>query len=485
MTARVTKALLLVVVVAFAASLTFGSSKAAAASPSLHQMYVNPQMTPVPDAGGSGTTGNYGLRSCQTQQTAVGACYDPYQMRHAYGVDSLIANGYDGTGKTIVILDAFNDPFLQSNFDTFNAMYGLPNQTITQVYPDGVPAYDPGWSQEMQLDVDWSHAIAPGAKIVIVHAIDNSDAGLISGLNYAVNNNLGDVISMSFGESDQCLGPALTAQWHQGFVNATKKGITLFASSGDQGASQPSCDGTSWIQSTSSPASDPLVTGVGGTTLYASGWDPCAVPRSTSTCTPTGGLIPGTWLSETGWNEGPTGDPVPLGTTEASGGGYSTVWSEPSYQQGTVHGGKMRAVPDVAYNAAIFHGVLVPLAEFGGIFRFGGTSCGAPQWAGLMAIADQMHGSDYGFINAALYKVGQSAPSYAAAFHDITAGNNNALEADSGGNGVYISGYNAGTGWDAVTGLGSPLAAGGLFTQFGQVWSAGQGNAAIANSKNG
>src|SRR5262249_13420305 len=154
------------VVAAFVAALAMGSGAAsAAAKPSLHRMYVNPIMSPVPD---SGTTGSYGLRSCQTQQTALGACYDPYQMRHADGVDSLIANGWDGTGKTIVILDAFDDPFLQGNFDTFNAMYGLPNQTITQVYPDGAPAYDPGWSQEMQLDVDWSHAIAPGAKIVLV-----------------------------------------------------------------------------------------------------------------------------------------------------------------------------------------------------------------------------------------------------------------------------------------------------------------------------
>src|SRR6476646_1288497 len=91
--ARVRTALLLGVVAAFVAALTMGSGSASAASPSLHRMYVNPVMTPVPDSG------LYGLRTCQTQQTAFGACYDPYQMRHAYGVDSLISNGYDGTGK--------------------------------------------------------------------------------------------------------------------------------------------------------------------------------------------------------------------------------------------------------------------------------------------------------------------------------------------------------------------------------------------------
>ncbi|HLZ10505.1 MAG TPA: S8 family serine peptidase, partial [Chloroflexota bacterium] len=248
---------LLCLIVAAVAVLTVGS--AGAATPNVHRMYVNPVLTPAPDSGltTSGPAGSYGLRSCQTGQTAFGNCYDPYQMRHAYGVDSLIANGYDGTGKTIVIIDAFDDPNLQSNFNFFNNWYGLPNQTIAQYYPGGQAntPYDLGWSEEMQLDVDWSHAIAPGAKIDVVHGKSNSDQDLIDAVNYAVSNNLGDVISMSFGESDQCLGSALTSQWHQAFVNATKKGITLLASSGDQGASQPSCDGNSWIQSTSSPAS--------------------------------------------------------------------------------------------------------------------------------------------------------------------------------------------------------------------------------------
>src|SRR5205814_6455468 len=134
--------------------------------------------------------------------------------------------------------------------------------------------------------------------------------------NYAVDNNLGDVISMSFGESDQCLGTSLTSAWHQAFVNATKKGITLFASSGDQGASQPSCDGNSWIKSSSAPASDPLVTGVGGTELNAADFS-CLRTGTCSTAP-----APGTWLSEIGWNEGPTGDFSDFfGATEASGGG--------------------------------------------------------------------------------------------------------------------------------------------------------------------
>jgi subtilase family serine protease len=313
---------------------------------------------------------------------------------------------------------------------------------------------------------------------VLVHGKTSDDQDLVDAANYAINNNLGDVISMSFGESDTCLGPALQSQWHQAFVNATKKGITLFASSGDQGAAQPSCDGNSWIQSSSSPASDPLVTGVGGTELHAA--DYCLVSLG---CNPATNPIFGTYLSEIAWNEGPTGDFSNFfGETEASGGGYSTVWTEPAYQQGTIHGGKTRAVPDVAYNGAILHGVLVRFR--GSWFRFGGTSCGSPQWAGLTAIADQAAGHDYGFINSALYKIGQSSGSYGASFHDITSGNNNAVEFDSANNEVDIAGFNAGTGWDAVTGLGSPQA-GGLLGQLSQTWSAGQGTAAISNSKNG
>ena len=119
-----------------------------------------------------------------------------------------------------------------------------------------------------------------------------------------------------------------------------------------------------------------------------------------------------------------------------------------------------------------------------GFYRFGGTSCGSPQWAAITAIADQAAGHDYGFINAALYRAGQNSGPYAAAFHDVTSGNNDAVEFDSANNEVDISGFDAGTGWDAVTGLGSPKA-GGLLSQLAAFWSAGQGTAAIIGSAHG
>jgi subtilase family serine protease len=430
----------------------------------------------------------YGLFRCQVG-LSVGQCYDPYQMRHAYGIDALIAAGFDGTGKTIVIIDAFQHPNIASQLDFFDAFYGLPpvnagagTPTFTQVAPDGLGPLNVGWAEEISLDVLWSHAIAPGANIVLELSKDNSDVALISALNDAINNNRGDVISMSFGESDTCLGPELIAAWHQAFVNASKKGITLFASSGDQGAAQPSCDGTSWIKSTSSPASDPLVTAVGGTELHAA--DYCLVSLG---CDPSTNPAPGTYLGEIGWNEGPPyGDfQADFGSTLASGGGYSTVWSEPAYQQGTIHGGTKRGEADVSYNAAVLHGVLTYLDIPGlavGFYRFGGTSAGSPQWAALTAISDQVAGHNYGFINAALYKIGQNAGDYSNTFNDITSGTNSAMEFDASNNPVNITGFNAGTGWDPVTGLGSPKT-GGVASELPLFWSAGQSTSAIAVSK--
>ncbi len=453
----------------------------------------HPQMSPLMKLGpkadlASAVGPGYGLFRCQIGQS-VGQCYDPYQMRKAYGVDSLIGAGIDGTGKTIVIIDAFQSPNIVAQLNYFNTFYGLPpvnagpgTPTFTQVAPDGLGPLVIGWAEEISLDVLWTHAIAPGANIVLELAKDNYDTSLIRAFNDAVDNNRGQIISMSFGEADVCLGPELTAAWHAAFVKATKKGITIFASSGDQGAAQVSCDGSTWILSASSPASDPLVTGVGGTELHAA--DYCLTSLG---CDPNTHPAPGTYLSEIAWNEGyPYGDYQDyFGSTEASGGGFSAVWDAQAYQQGTLHGKKTRGVPDVGYNAAILHGVLTYLDIPGvpiGWYRFGGTSAGAPQWAALTAIADQYAGHDYGFINASLYKIGQNSLDYASTFHDVTTGNNSSLEYDASNNPVNIIGYNAATAWDAVTGLGSPKAL-GLMNELPVFWSAGQGNAAINVSK--
>ena len=126
-----------------------------------------------------------------------------------------------------------------------------------------------GWAEEISLDVLWAHAIAPGANITLVLAKSNNDADILSATKYAVDHNLGDVISQSFGENENCVDPHDPRAAARRVRHATLKGITLFASSGDEGAAQPTCDGTSRMKAVSSPASDPLVTGVGGTELHA------------------------------------------------------------------------------------------------------------------------------------------------------------------------------------------------------------------------
>jgi len=411
-------------------------------------------------------------------------------MRRAYQVDSLIAAGYDGTGQTIVILDAFQNPALVAQVATFNAFYGLPATQLTQVAPDGLTPFDPtdnnmlGWAEEISLDVEWAHAMAPGAKIVLVLAKSNNDSDIASALNYAVTNNLGNVISMSFGENESCLAPADQASYHNSFAAATAKHITLLASSADQGAALNTCDGSSWVKAVSSPASDPLVTGVGGTELTVAKY--CLVSLH---CDPNANPAPGTYLSETTWNEGlPYGD---FGNifgegTLSTGGGFSVVFPEPPYQKGVIHGGKQRAVPDVAYSAAVEHGALTYLAIPGiapGFYLFGGTSAGSPQWAALTAIANQYAGTSLGFLNSGIYRIMEASQTYASSFHDITVGTNSSLQFDQNNNPVNIVGFNAGTGWDATTGAGSPQGASIVGNLLLYVYPASDGTAVLANTK--
>lgn len=426
---------------------------------------------------------NYGLFTCQVVGLNPGTtCYDPYQMRHGYNIDTLINAGFDGRGKTIVIVDAFQSPNIVLQLNTYNSFYGLPSLnglggppdsslgTFTQVAPDGLTPFVPGnptmtgWAEEISLDVLWAHAIAPGANITLVLAKSSFTTDILSATKYAVDNHLGDVISQSFGLNESCMDPDLLAQQHQVFADATLANITLFASSGDDGAGQGSCDGSSLVQAASSPATDPLVTAVGGTELHAARY--CLASLG---CDPAANPAPGTYQGEIAWNESNIGG-------GATGGGFSVVFDEPSYQQGTIHGGKQRGEPDVSYSAAVFHGALTYLNIPGiaaGMYLFGGTSAGSPQWAAILTIADQKAGHNLGFINKALYHIGQAKPHYAASFFDVTSGNNSAFG---------VQGFSAGPGWDATTGLGSPTTD-QLVDYLAQFVSAGDGTAAIAGSK--
>jgi len=369
------------------------------------------------------------------QLTVPAGCYGPDQMRTAYGTQSLLNAGFDGTGRTIVIIDAYGSPTLDADLTLFNTVWGLPAASYSVFTPFGIDPTDPGnaegWSGETTLDVEWAHAIAPGAKIALVIAKSNNDADILDATQYAVDHNLGDVISQSFGEAEQCMSQSDLKRQQRIFRQAVQHGITLFASSGDAGSAQPTCDGTHLFKAASTPASDPNVTGVGGTTLIADG-------------------ISGAYQSESTWNESEIFSEI-YGDYEAvaGGGGVSVLYKRPFYQVLATHD-KQREVPDVSYNAAVFNGVIV--AWEGGFWRFGGTSAGSPQWAAIIAIVDQLAHRRSGNINPALYLLALLKGS-ANPFHDIADGSNNTVPDIDG---TTIAGFTAVKGYDMATGLGSP-----------------------------
>jgi subtilase family serine protease len=431
---------------ALVVSALVGSANAGGTTP--HGIFVKPPML------GPATESPNATFSCQARPmdgSAGARCYQASQIQTAYDVKPLLASGINGAGRTIVIIDAFGSPTIASDLQTFDAAMGLPDPTFTQITPAGAPpAFDPndgnqfGWGVETSLDVEWAHAIAPGANIVLAIAKSNDDSDILKVTKYVIDNNIGDVISQSYGEAEACMDPSLLAQQHQLFAEAAQKGITVFASSGDSGAAQFNCDGTAAIKAASTPASDPNVTGVGGTTLFA----------DTST---------GAYDHETAWTE-PFGCNPPAVAAEdvnCSGGGFSSVYSRPSFQASTFKSAHAagRGVPDVAYNAGVAGGVLVHIQfvndAFGlpanVFFIVGGTSAGSPQWAGLAADGDQLAGRRLGTINQALYAISNAKTQYGAALHDITTGNNDVAEIGGG--------YDTGAGWDPVTGLGTPDAA--------------------------
>jgi subtilase family serine protease len=412
-----------------------GTASAAVATPAAH---LTARMTPAVSFRGAPqyrktAAPEQGLFSCQAPASATNElpCYGPAQIRRAYD----IPNNLTGAGETIAIVDAFGDPTVQSDLNLFDSTFGLPATTIHVICATTCPTFDPtnpdevGWASEISLDTQWAHAIAPGAKIDLVIAKSDADADILAAQQYVVNHNLGDVLSQSFGEGETCMASSTFAAQHLAFVKAESENISVFASAGDSGSAQPDCSGSGYFKSVSTPASDPLVTSVGGTHLNAN-------------------FTTGQYQSESVWND--SGTAVDIG---AGGGGYSTIYPRPSYQAAANHN-PFRGVPDVTYNADIFGGVLAVCSECGAgpgaFFIFAGTSSGSPQWAAITALADQAAGHRLGFLNPTLYNLAGSA-FYPSIFHDITVGNN-AWDVTG------VPGYSAGPGWDPASGLGSPIA---------------------------
>jgi subtilase family serine protease len=369
----------------------------------------------------------------ELEQRTVPSVLTPAQVRHAYGFDQVrfSVNGQtivgDGSGQTIAIVNAYNNTRIFSDLDTFDrsfalsgwqtlyAQYGPASRFLTQVNPEGTPGPDTSgglWWLESALDVEWAHAIAPGAKILLVQARSNTFADLLGAAAYAENQPGVVVVSMSWG-SHEFYGETFydayfgTPAGHLGGSNGRggpklAGGISFVAASGDQGA--PGL----W------PAMSPRVLAVGGTRLSVTS--------------------AGTYTGEIAWT--------------GSGGGVSTQEGRPAYQA-TVDGSGQRYGPDVAYNGDPASGVYVyssmPLyGQPGSWWQVGGTSAGAPQWAALIAIADQGRALQG---KGSLDGPAQTLPAIynlpATDFHDVTQGTN---------------GYAAHVGYDLATGRGTPIA---------------------------
>jgi subtilase family serine protease len=342
-----------------------------------------------------------------------------------------------------VIIEAFGSPTLETDLTLFDTTFGLPAPpSVTQIHMPGSPPFDPnddnqiGWALETSLDVQWAHAIAPGARIVVVAAIDNDDANILAAQNFAIDNHLGHVMSESFGESEIDMSSQTLKANEKSYQRARNGKISVLASAGDDGATNPGPDGNEKpFRNVSYPASSPNVTGVGGTNLFFGN------PQ-------TGKADPnGVYINEVVWNEEDLG----IGAT---GGGVSVLFREPGYQHDALKDGAratlngFRGVPDVGYNAGVRGGVIVATTFLGGpaFFLVGGTSAGAPQWAGIVAIANQIGGRPLGFLNPRLYFLGKFGL-LGVLTHDITVGNNSF---------AGVAGFSAAPGWDPTTGWGTP-----------------------------
>jgi subtilase family serine protease len=350
--------------------------------------------------------------------TSVPTGLFPSAVELAYGLDHLSCSlgtastswtypSLCGHGQAVAIVDAYDDPTAESDLGAFSSYFGLPgctssNGCFVKAMPQGQPISNAGWALEISLDIQWAHAIAPGARILLVEAGSNSFSNLLGAVNYGASQSGYPVhqVSMSWGGSEFSYESLYDSYF-------SVAGVSFFASSGDSGT------GPIW------PSASPYVIGVGGTTLQAD------------------------TLTETAWS--------------GSGGGTSLYEFEPSFQSKypIPNTGGARGVPDVSYDADPNTGVSVydstPYNGQSGWFVIGGTSVGAPSWNAIFAIINSKRTSPISSVS-----FGTGITLYGAATGSVYASNYRDIESGSNGNCGFVC--NAQTGYDFVTGLGSPLA---------------------------
>lgn len=421
-------------------------------------MYLSSADAPPPGPGYSGTSRHF----------------VPDGIENSYDLKPLYAQGYAGQGKTIAIVDSFGYPQAAADLKTFSDAYGLPemcgmpgvtckpgmptfstlqfgNHQVKAPPPSQSPGQEDSnaWSIEVALDIEYAHTTAPDANILLVTTPTAETLGvqgfpnLMNAEQYVVDHHLADVVTQSFGAAEGSFASSQSLEnLRHAFISGTQQGMTFLASSGDDGSTgyskEPVSTGGTLLSTPQVgwPAADPLVTAVGGTNLCTNantgqGVDSANPPAD---CT----SYPG--QRETAWN--------------GSGGGFSHIFARPSYQDSLPAGStaipaSARGVPDISMDASCATWVVVldTAPGYNGYYGVCGTSAASPMFSGIVAIADQYAGHDLGQINGDLYKLADSA-GYASMF-DVTKGNN--IQAGTG-----IPGYSAGTGWDAVTGLGTP-----------------------------
>ena len=447
--------------------------------------------------------GPYVPRSVIDSHTGVVAgfhFYIPSDIAAAYGVDVVHAGGITGVGQTIVIVDAYGSPTALQDLQQFSSDFGLSAPDLQIYYPCGTPTFSNAmkgahvsWAFETSLDLQWANAIAPDAKLVLVAANPSETIGvqgfpcMFKGEEWAIQNFPGAVISQSFAATEQGFQSAAdvqVARFDKIYQEAVTNRVTVLAGSGDTGTANPVnkqafANNVPIPEPTVNwPASDPLVTGVGGTWLqYGWKWDPTISASDFSACLGTaadpttcfgqylnydntGTTTEAVWKED--WAAIAGGGGLAHVTT---GGGRSVLFSTPNFQSGissSVLQGS-RGVPDISWNAAGDGGVLVHIGFLGaannGYYSIGGTSAATPQLAGVVALANQLRQQNskqpIGYLNPVLYQLPASAFNDTVPLTFGTGAGVTTLDSNQE-YGFVIPGMPTTVGWDLTTGWGSP-----------------------------